>query len=252
MWWCGLPPAVRGKVWQLAIPNNLNITPQLYHICVERAKQRLIEAKLRKNGFKLEKNDSHNKNTLVNKSYHNETNGDIMYQRLKSEENIDSLTNKICEDKNNSVKCSDFTCDDSILNSTDICNNHEENNLRLHDIVKDSQMHRNFSEQNLKKYSLDTCDLKKNSQSNPDLCEYSNEWSMELIQLDISRTFPNLCIFQPGGPYFDVLHELLAAYVCYRPDIGYVQVFHIFSKKKYITALMIVFNTLFHFRVCHF
>lgn len=46
---------------------------------------------------------------------------------------------------------------------------------------------------------------------------------MELIELDIARTFPQLCIFQPGGPYFTVLHELLAAYVCYRPDVGYVQ-----------------------------
>lgn len=194
LWWSGLPPAVRGKVWQLAIPNNLSITPQLYHICVERAKQRLIEAKLRKNGYKLDKGD--NKNMLTDQTRY--CNGDIKHRRLKSEDDVDSPTN-----------------------GTD----RENVNLRLHEVVKDtSYMHRNHSEQNLKKYDSDSYDLKKNSQSNPDLCDYSNEWSMELIQLDIARTFPNLCIFQPGGPYFDVLHELLAAYVCYRPDIGYVQV----------------------------
>lgn len=54
--------------------------------------------------------------------------------------------------------------------------------------------------------------------------ENDKEASMELIQLDISRTFPHLCIFQRGGPYYDMLHCLLAAYVCYRPDVGYVQV----------------------------
>lgn len=83
-------------------------------------------------------------------------------------------------------------------------------------------MPRNLSEQNFQSQSKETkvcC-----SKSNPNLVEYSDECSMELIQLDIARTFPHLCIFQPGGPYFDVLHELLAAYVCYRPDIGYVQV----------------------------
>lgn len=32
----------------------------------------------------------------------------------------------------------------------------------------------------------------------------------------------NLCIVQ-GGPYYDVLHSLLGAYVCYQPEIGYVQ-----------------------------
>lgn len=26
-----------------------------------------------------------------------------------------------------------------------------------------------------------------------------------------------------GGPYYDMLHSLLGAYVCYRPDVGYVQ-----------------------------
>jgi TBC1 domain family member 14 len=26
-----------------------------------------------------------------------------------------------------------------------------------------------------------------------------------------------------GGPYYNTLHSLLGAYVCYRPDVGYVQ-----------------------------
>ncbi|CAG4950918.1 unnamed protein product [Colias eurytheme] len=84
-------------------------------------------------------------------------------------------------------------------------------------------MPRNFSEQNLKSMNSESSEKKCCSKSNPNLLDYSDECSMELIQLDIARTFPHLCIFQPGGPYFDVLHELLAAYVCYRPDIGYIQ-----------------------------
>lgn len=27
LWWQGLPPSVRGKVWSLAVGNELNITP---------------------------------------------------------------------------------------------------------------------------------------------------------------------------------------------------------------------------------
>ncbi|VVC34011.1 Rab-GTPase-TBC domain [Cinara cedri] len=46
---------------------------------------------------------------------------------------------------------------------------------------------------------------------------------LEYIHLDISRTFPHLGIFQQGGPYFDVLKRILSAYVCLRPDIGYIQ-----------------------------
>lgn len=33
---------------------------------------------------------------------------------------------------------------------------------------------------------------------------------------------PMTCVLQ-GGPYYDVLHSLLGAYVCYQPEIGYVQ-----------------------------
>lgn len=67
---------------------------------------------------------------------------------------------------------------------------------------------------------------------------------MDVIQLDISRTFPNLCIFQEGGPYSDVLHSLLAAYVCYRPDVGYVQ------GMSYIAAILILNMEQFDAFVC--
>uniref|UniRef100_A0A3Q3QKX3 Rab-GAP TBC domain-containing protein n=1 Tax=Monopterus albus TaxID=43700 RepID=A0A3Q3QKX3_MONAL len=110
LWWQGLPPSVRGRVWSLAIGNELNITPELYEIFLSRAK---------------EKWRSYSETSSVN------DNGGA------------SLADR--------------------------------------------------------------------------------ESSLDLIKLDISRTFPSLFIFQKGGPYHDLLHSLLGAYTCYRPDIGYVQ-----------------------------
>ncbi|CAH1396413.1 unnamed protein product [Nezara viridula] len=109
LWWQGVPPCVRGRLWRLAIGNDLNITHDLYEICVQRAQDRLRSA-------------------------------------------------------SGSMEALDEPCIDS-----------------------------------------------------------DREGSMELIQLDISRTFPHLCIFQKRGPYYEMLHSLLAAYACYRPDVGYVQ-----------------------------
>ncbi|XP_074085930.1 TBC1 domain family member 14 isoform X2 [Macrotis lagotis] len=40
LWWQGIPPSVRGKVWSLAIGNELNITHELYDICLSRAKEK--------------------------------------------------------------------------------------------------------------------------------------------------------------------------------------------------------------------
>ncbi|XP_064601801.1 TBC1 domain family member 12-like isoform X2 [Liolophura sinensis] len=114
LWWLGLPPNVRGKVWKLAIGNDLNITSELYEICLSRAKDKM-------NLFDVEPGEPSGPSE---------------------------------------------------------------------------------------------------SSSEP---PSSKEASVELIKLDVARTFPQLCIFQKGGPYSELLHSLLGAYACYRPDVGYVQ-----------------------------
>ncbi|XP_041986592.1 TBC1 domain family member 12-like [Aricia agestis] len=164
LWWSGLPPSIRGRVWQLAIENKLRIEPDMYQEFVAKAKLKLHEAQLRRKRLKV-----------------NQTCG---CQAQEDRVSLNGETEPRSEEKRSSIP-------------------------------------RNFSEQNLKAVASEP--KKCCSKSNPNLIEYNDECSMELIQLDIARTFPNLCIFQPGGPYFDVLHELLSAYVCYRPDIGYVQ-----------------------------
>eukprot|EP00008_Paramoeba_atlantica_P003466 CAMPEP_0201483048 /NCGR_PEP_ID=MMETSP0151_2-20130828/7284_1 /ASSEMBLY_ACC=CAM_ASM_000257 /TAXON_ID=200890 /ORGANISM="Paramoeba atlantica, Strain 621/1 / CCAP 1560/9" /LENGTH=337 /DNA_ID=CAMNT_0047866007 /DNA_START=508 /DNA_END=1521 /DNA_ORIENTATION=- len=49
------------------------------------------------------------------------------------------------------------------------------------------------------------------------------EGSLILIPNDLHRTFPWLNIFKKEGPYYNHLRDILEAFVCYRPDIGYVQ-----------------------------
>ncbi|XP_072335144.1 TBC1 domain family member 12 isoform X1 [Scyliorhinus torazame] len=112
LWWQGIPPSVRGKVWSLAVGNELNITHELYEIFLSRAKERW----------------------------------------------------------------------------------------------------KNFSEVG-----------SENETEESGASQADREASLELIKLDISRTFPSLFIFQKGGPYHDLLHSVLGAYTCYRPDVGYVQ-----------------------------
>lgn len=48
------------------------------------------------------------------------------------------------------------------------------------------------------------------------------EGSMRLIEADLPRTFPNLAFFH-DGPMAKALREVLDAFVCFRPDVGYVQ-----------------------------
>ncbi|XP_061412639.1 TBC1 domain family member 14-like isoform X2 [Lethenteron reissneri] len=117
LWWQGIPPSVRGRVWRLTIGNELNITHELYEIFLSRAEERW-------------------------KSF-SETSSNVEAEEAAA----------------------------AAVAAT---------------------------------------------------AEADREASLELIKLDISRTFPTLCIFQKGGPYHDVLHSVLGAYTCYRPDVGYM------------------------------
>lgn len=55
------------------------------------------------------------------------------------------------------------------------------------------------------------------------ICANRANESLDAIRLDVSRTFPNLRVFQEGGPLFEALQSVLAVYTVYRSDIGYVQ-----------------------------
>eukprot|EP01104_Vermistella_antarctica_P003720 TRINITY_DN1398_c0_g1_i2.p1 TRINITY_DN1398_c0_g1~~TRINITY_DN1398_c0_g1_i2.p1 ORF type:complete len:741 (-),score=152.37 TRINITY_DN1398_c0_g1_i2:114-2336(-) len=60
------------------------------------------------------------------------------------------------------------------------------------------------------------------------------------IPLDLARTYPNLQIFRSDGPFYEQLQEILEAYVCYRPDIGYVQ------GMSYLAAMLLLYLEPYH------
>jgi len=47
--------------------------------------------------------------------------------------------------------------------------------------------------------------------------EENGETAAGLIKLNVSRTFPQLGLFQKSGPYYDILSTLLGAYVTLDP-----------------------------------
>ena len=49
----------------------------------------------------------------------------------------------------------------------------------------------------------------------------------DAIRRDVKTTFPELHIFQPGGPLYDDLVDVLMAYSMYRSDVGYSHGTHV-------------------------
>lgn len=52
----------------------------------------------------------------------------------------------------------------------------------------------------------------------------------EAIRHDVKEAFPELKIFQPGGPLHDTLVDVLMAYAMYRSEVGYVYGTHVSCK----------------------
>ena len=61
------------------------------------------------------------------------------------------------------------------------------------------------------------------------------EITLNLIDVDLPRTFPQLKLFDSTGPFHAKLKEVLETYACYRPDLGYVQ------GMSYIAALLCLY-----------
>ena len=53
----------------------------------------------------------------------------------------------------------------------------------------------------------------------------------DAIRRDVKVTFPELNIFQPGGPLHDDLVDVLIAYSMYRSDVGYSHGTHVSSQR---------------------
>ncbi|XP_038607890.1 TBC1 domain family member 12-like [Tachyglossus aculeatus] len=154
LWWQGLPPSVRGKVWSLAVGNELNITPELYEIFLSRAKERW---------------------------------------------------------RNFSEASSENCVEGRLSSCIPYC------------LLPD--LHTMSCFFGTREYPRCYTKYPQIATLCPDggVSTADREASLELIKLDISRTFPSLYIFQKGGPYHELLHSILGAYTCYRPDVGYVQ-----------------------------
>lgn len=62
------------------------------------------------------------------------------------------------------------------------------------------------------------------------------EW-FAAISRDVSSAFPELHLFQEGGPLRETLIDVLEAYAMYRSDVGYLYGLHVCSKCSASTFL---------------
>lgn len=75
----------------------------------------------------------------------------------------------------------------------------------------------------------------KKEENNSGEEDVNREGTIDLITIDLARTFPQLKFFQVGGPLYQPMKQVLECYVKYRPDVGYVQ------GMSYLVAMLLLY-----------
>jgi hypothetical protein len=83
-----------------------------------------------------------------------------------------------------------------------------------------------LSEETYKKALQRAKDVRSKSDDSGESNKRMREW-FETIEADASKAFPDLNLFQEGGPLRDTLIDVLEAYSMYRSDVGYISGLHV-------------------------
>ena len=86
------------------------------------------------------------------------------------------------------------------------------------------------------------------SQAPPDERLKEKAW-FRAIRRDIKAVFPELKIFQPGGPLHDGLLDVLMAYSMYRSDVGYCHGTHV--RSSFTPIVFFGCSCLTHAQIAH-
>ncbi len=185
LWWSGIPSPVRPRVWSMAIGNELKITDELFRICVERSKERIWTKQ-----FLCRRSSNPYPSSAV------PSDSALKHHRRVSSQPIHTV---------HQVRSKSTSRDVDALGKQ---------------LQSDCQLS-NDKSANCAKSSTSVEEEEEEEEEEDE--EDKNESLAYLIKLDVSRTFPQLGLFQESGPLHQSLSDILAAYAVFRPDTSYCQ-----------------------------
>uniref|UniRef100_A0A5K3FP07 Rab-GAP TBC domain-containing protein n=1 Tax=Mesocestoides corti TaxID=53468 RepID=A0A5K3FP07_MESCO len=197
LWWHGVPSAVRSQVWQAVIGNPLSITRELFEACLAQSRQHIQRLERQRLASECADQAGHRWSSRFLSVGDFQANNNPLRRLLSlppTSETHGHLQNEHCPSHPTSTM--------------------EGSNTKGLSSTAPSSMPTSapMSPSSFRSLSSQSRDLK----SDEDAC-------LQVIGLDVSRTFPMLSMFQPDAPYCQSLHDLLAAYVFFQPSIGYLQ-----------------------------
>jgi hypothetical protein len=110
-----------------------------------------------------------------------------------------------------------------VKNIKDTLKKYKKSDKKNEKIIEDNKnLSENNKDNNIDEEKIDESDSEEDSDSTKKILK-DKEKSINIIDLDIERTFPFLGVFKGNSPLAEDLREILRVFVISRPDIGYIQ-----------------------------
>ncbi|RLN48357.1 hypothetical protein BBJ29_001266 [Phytophthora kernoviae] len=193
----GIPKELRGRAWAWMLGNTLQINEDLFQICKTRAQAVLME-------MSLKREVDHSVTPIDSISSVNIT-PETPVRTISSVSSASSASDTNVDEIEGNPEAS------TIIGVT------EGSEVPLTTDINDRNRARRSSA------VLPVQNMLKDAVGIAEMLVAHGERSIKLVNVDMPRTFGHHPLFQPGAEGTEHTTEVLEAYICYRPDLGYVQ-----------------------------
>ncbi|KAG7398273.1 hypothetical protein PHYBOEH_011357 [Phytophthora boehmeriae] len=194
----GIPKELRGRAWAWILGNTLQVNEDLFQICKRRAQAVLMEMSLKREvDHSVNPADSTSIASIIPESPVR-TISSVSSASSASDSNADEIEGN----------CPEAPTIIGIAEESDV--------ILAADMIDRKRARRSSA-------VLPVQNMLKDAVGIAEMLVAHGERSIKLVNVDMPRTFGHHPLFQPGAEGTEHTTEVLEAYICYRPDLGYVQ-----------------------------
>ncbi|KAE9046041.1 hypothetical protein PR001_g4716 [Phytophthora rubi] len=209
----GIPKELRGRAWAWMLGNTLQVNEDLFNICKARAQAVLME-------MSLKRDVDHS--VVETPTTSSDSTSIILESPGRSVSSVSSASS--ASDTNHEDSEGPATADDSVLTQGAVSS--KTSAATEVSSMEEASPPKEVSDRKRARRSSAVLPVQNMLQDAVGIAEMlvaHGERSIKLVNVDMPRTFGHHPLFQPGAEGTARTTEVLEAYICYRPDLGYVQ-----------------------------
>ncbi|KAG7386293.1 hypothetical protein PHYPSEUDO_000421 [Phytophthora pseudosyringae] len=201
----GIPKELRGRAWAWILGNTLQVNEDLFTICKARAQAVMME-------MSLKRDVEHS--VIETPTVSSGSTSAMLESPIRS---VSSVSSASSATETNVSEAPSATDDTEAAHSAKSTKVSPDTVASLAPEISDRKRARRSSA------VLPVQNMLQDAVGIAEMLVAHGERSIKLVNVDMPRTFGHHPLFQPGAEGTERTTEVLEAYICYRPDLGYVQ-----------------------------